>query len=437
MNPAADYNIFTYLTSEQHSEVSHSVASGALAGMRFGIKDNIAVQDMPLTCASRILEEYISPYTATAVERLEAAGGNILGKTNLDEFAMGSSSEYSIHGPVHNPLNPEYVAGGSSGGSAAAVAAQLVDAALGSDTGGSVRQPASFCGVVGMKPTYGRISRYGLVAFASSLDQIGVFTADVGTNARVLGTIAGHDPQDATSVAVPVPDYTSKLAVDPGKFTAGIPNEYFDEGLNPEVRERIMAVISELEKMGVTIKAVSLPHTPYAVAMYYIISSAEASSNLARYDGVRYGLRLPNEDLQQMYTETRAAGFGPEVKRRIMLGTYVLSAGYYDAYYGKAQRVRRLLSEDFKTVFNEVDVLITPTTPTTAFKLGSKLEDPLTMYLNDIYTVSINLAGLPAMSVPVGTDKTGLPIGCQIVAPAFQEETIYQIGTIIERFDWT
>lgn len=441
LEEAAALNIFTHIVPDRQAPEPALGDSRSLAGKTLAVKDNIAVRDLPLTCASEILRDYISPYSATAVERLEAAGATIVGKTNLDEFAMGSSSEFSIFGAVRNPVDPERVAGGSSGGSAAAVAGGFVDLALGSDTGGSVRQPASFCGVVGLKPTYGRVSRYGLVAFASSLDQIGVLSPTVMDAARALESMAGFDPRDATSVKEDVPAYSAQLEkLDErlaAKLRIGIPAEYFGEGLQQDVRERIDTVIDRLKSLGCTMVPVSLPHTPLAIAMYYIISAAEASSNLARYDGVRYGKRAQRDDVLEMYTRTREAGFGPEVKRRILLGTYVLSAGYYDAYYVKAQQVRRLLKEDFQSAFQQVDLLLTPTAPTTAFKLGSKLEDPLAMYLNDIYTVSMNLSGIPAMSIPVGVDDRNLPIGCQLAAPAFAEETIFQLGTIIERFDWS
>lgn len=406
---------------------------GLLARVFIGIKDNISVEGQPLSCASHILENFISPYDATAVKKLKNAGAIIAGKTNMDEFAMGSSSEYSHYGAVKNAVHPDYVAGGSSGGSAVAVAAGLVDAALGSDTGGSVRQPASYNGIVGMKPTYGRVSRYGLVAFASSLDQIGIMSTSVERSAKILEVIAGEDSLDATTVPEPVPAFSKNLESKASEWKIGLPKEYFTEGLSESVRQAVNTKVEALKAAGATIVPISLPHTEYAIAIYYIITSAEASSNLARYDGVRYGLRQESTDLMDMYTQTRANGFGAEVKRRVMLGTYVLSSGYYDAYYDKAQRVRRLLQSDFTQAFQSVDAIITPTTPTTAFKRGEKIDDPLAMYLNDIYTVSVNLAGLPAVSLPVGTDDKGLPIGLQIIAPAFKEETIFKIGTLIER----
>lgn len=427
----AELNAFTHIPDA----LSEGDRGLPLSDKLVAIKDNIAVRDMPLTCASRILADYISPYDATAVAKLKEAGATIAGKTNLDEFAMGSSCEHSIHGPVRNPIDLERVAGGSSGGSAAAVAAGLVDIALGSDTGGSVRQPAAYCGVVGFKPTYGRVSRYGLVAFASSLDQIGIFANSIEDTAAVLSIISGFDENDATSLEIenPVPELDE---ADPSGFSVGIPEEYFQEGLDAEVEDHIGRVIAELESAGIKTQSIRLPHTAHAIAIYYIISSAEAASNLARYDGVRYGFRAEGSELAQMYTATREAGFGQEVKRRIMLGTFVLSAGYYDAYYAKAQKVRRLLRDDFMAAFQSVDALLTPTTPTTAFHLGEKLDDPLAMYLNDIYTSSANLAGIPAISIPAGRSKAGMPIGCQLMAAPFREETILSLGTIIERMDW-
>ncbi len=434
MTGPSDLNLFTYEAPLPDPDTDPG--EGVLAGIRLAVKDNIAVREMPLTCASHILEDFIAPYEATAVERLRAEGVRIVGKTNMDEFAMGSSSEFSIFGAVHNPVAIRCVCGAASGGSAPAVAADMAESALGSDTGGSVRQPAAFCGVMGMKPTYGRVSRYGLVAFASSLDQIGIFSRDIRTNARVLEIIAGQDSRDATSQPGSIPEYANHLDADPDRQIIGIPAEYYAQGLDPDIAVRLQELRARLQESGFRTREVSLPQTPHAVAMYYIIASAEASSNLARYDGVRYGSRSRSAELEEMYVETRGEGFGPEVKRRIMLGTYVLSAGYYDAYYGRAQKVRRLLSDDFARVFQEVDLLLTPTTPTTAFPLGSKLDDPLAMYLNDIYTTSVNLAGLPALSIPVGVDRLGLPIGCQLIAAPFREETIYQVGTIIERFGW-
>jgi aspartyl-tRNA(Asn)/glutamyl-tRNA(Gln) amidotransferase subunit A len=390
---------------------------------------------VPTTCSSRILQHFIPPYDATVVAKLRAQDYLLLGKTNLDEFAMGSSTEHSAFGPSRNPWNLHCVPGGSSGGSAAAVAADECVAALGTDTGGSIRQPAAFCGVVGLKPTYGRVSRYGLVAFASSLDQVGPITKDVSDAALLLGAIAGHDPMDSTSAAVPVPDYTKALRKrDLKKLTVGVPEEFFTEGLDPEVELAVRTAIGELKSLGGTIKEIRLPRTDAAVAVYYVIATAEASSNLARYDGVKFGLRAKEtKDLLELYMKTRQEGFGPEVKRRIMLGTYALSSGYYDAYYGKAQAVRTLICQDFRTAFNEVDLIVTPVTPTPAFRLGEKSEDPLQMYLSDIYTISINLAGLPAISVPCGLSKTGLPIGMQLIGRAFEEETLLRAAHAYEQ----
>ncbi len=430
---AEPYNAFISVDPDAlASPIAPSLAS-PLRGLIIGVKDNISVAGQPLTCASHILKNYISPYDATVVRKLRAAGAIIAGKTNMDEFAMGSSSEHSYFGSVKNGINPEYVAGGSSGGSAVAVAVGAVDLALGSDTGGSVRQPAGFNGIVGLKPTYGRVSRYGLVAFASSLDQIGGFSKNVAGAAQLLEVIAGKDPRDATSAPLKVPEYSENLESQASDWTLGVPREYFTAGLSKSVRETIENKIHQLENNGAKIVSISLPHTEYAIAIYYIIASAEASSNLARYDGVRYGLRAANADLEEMYSRTRESGFGSEVKRRIMLGTYVLSAGYYDAYYAKAQKVRRLLRQDFLKAFKTVDAIITPTVPDTAFRPGEKIDDPLAMYLSDIYTVSVNLAGLPGMSMPAGFDGKGLPIGLQLIAPAFKEETIFKIGTLIER----
>jgi len=433
LKAARDLNAFTWLMPEDLDKALAEAPDGPLKGKLVAIKDNIAVAGMPLTCASKILADFIAPYDATVVQRLKAAGAVIVGKTNMDEFAMGSSTEHSRYGATNNAVNPERVAGGSSGGSAVAVAAGAVDFALGSDTGGSIRQPAAFNGVVGLKPTYGRVSRYGLVAFGSSLDQIGPLTSNVYDAALVLTVISGRDPHDSTTVDQPVPAFHRNLEKDPTSFRVGLPKEYFGEGMQPEIREVLNGVVERLSEQGVQFKEVSLPTTDFAVATYYILACAEASSNLSRYDGVRYGLRVSGQDLTEMYTATRAEGFGPEVKRRIMLGTYVLSAGYYDAYYDKAQRVRRLIRDDFLKVFQEVDLLFTPTAPTTAFPQGERLDDPLSMYLSDIYTIPANLAGLPAMSLPVGQDREGLPIGAQLIGAPFQEETILQMGTIIER----
>ena len=406
-----------------------------LMGMPVAIKDNICTEHVLTTCASRILGNFVPPYDATVIARLRGQGYLLLGKTNLDEFAMGSSTENSAFGPSRNPWNVGHVPGGSSGGSAAAVAADECVAALGSDTGGSIRQPAALCGVVGLKPTYGRVSRFGLVAFASSLDQIGPITKDVTDAAIMLNVIAGHDPLDSTSANLPVPDYTRALKKkDLKKLKVGVPREFFAEGLDPEVGQAVQAAIDELKNLGGEITEISLPTTDYAVAIYYLIATAEASSNLARYDGVKYGLRTKQaKDLLDMYVKTRQEGFGPEVKRRIMLGTYALSAGYYDAYYGKAQAARTMTKQDFDAAFKGVDLIVTPVTPTPAFKLGEKSEDPLQMYLSDIFTISVNLAGVPAISIPCGFSKAGLPIGLQIIGRPFEEETILRAAHAYEQ----
>lgn len=404
-----------------------------LAGVPVGIKDVLAVEGMPATACSKILDGYRPPYTATAVRRLIEAGAIPVGKLNCDEFAMGSSNENSAYGPVRNPRALDHVPGGSSGGSAAAVAAGMAVATLGTDTGGSIRQPASFCGVVGVLPTYGRVSRYGLIAFASSLDRVGPFAATVRDAAEVLGVIAGHDPMDATSSRVAVPDYTAQLDAGVAGLRLGVPAEYFAEGLDPEVKRAVEATIDQLRAAGAQIKPISLPHTQYAVPTYYVIATAEASANLERFDGVRYGYRAPEaRNLAAMYRETRDQGFGAEVKRRILLGTYVLSAGYYDAYYKKAQQVRRLLAEDYLRAFEQVDAIITPTAPTPAFKLGEKSDDPISMYLADIYTVTANLAGICGLSVPCGSSSEGLPIGVQILGRHFEEATVLRIGQAVE-----
>ncbi len=404
-----------------------------LAGVPVAIKDVISTRGIRTTCASKILESYVPPYDATAVDRLDAAGAIFLGKTNCDEFAMGGSNENSAYGPVRNPAALDRVPGGSSGGSAAAVAADLALVALGTDTGGSIRQPASFCGVAGLMPTYGRISRYGLVAFASSLDKIGPFSRNVADAAAILGVIAGHDPCDSTSAALPVPNYSAEID-DPVKgLRIGVPEDYFGQGLDSEVRRKVEASIAILERLGCQRVPLKMPHTDYAIAAYYIIATAEASSNLARYDGVRYGLRVPGSTLTEMYRQTRDRGFGAEVKRRIMLGTYVLSAGYYDAYYLRAQKVRTLIARDFSEAFQKVDAIVTPTAPTPAFRLGEKTADPLQMYLADIYTVTGSLAGVPGISVPVGTTSAGLPVGMQIFGPHFGESRVLQIARAVEK----
>jgi len=404
-----------------------------LAGVPIAIKDVISTRGIRTTCASKVLENYTPPYDATAVERLDAAGAVFLGKTNCDEFAMGGSNENSAYGPVHNPAAPDRVPGGSSGGSAAAVAADMALAALGTDTGGSIRQPGSFCGVPGMMPTYGRVSRYGLVAFASSLDKIGPFAKSVADAAAILSVIAGHDPCDSTSAALPVPNYSAEIDRSISGLRIGVPEDYFGAGLDAEVKANVESGIALLEKLGCRRVPLKMPHTDYAIATYYIIATAEASSNLARYDGVRYGLRVPGATLTEMYRQTRDRGFGPEVKRRIMLGTYALSAGYYDAYYLRAQKVRTLIARDFTDAFQKVDVIVTPTAPTPAFRLGEKTADPLQMYLADIYTVTGSLAGVPGISIPCGATKTGLPVGMQILGPHFSESRVLQIARAFEK----
>jgi len=404
-----------------------------LAGVPVGIKDVLTMVGSPATAGSRILEGYMPPYDATSVAKLESAGAVLLGKLNCDEFAMGSSNENSAYGPVRNPRALDRVPGGSSGGSAAAVAAGFATASLGTDTGGSIRQPAAFCGVVGVLPTYGRVSRYGLIAFASSLDRVGPFALNVRDAATMLGVIAGHDPMDATSADRPVGDYTGALETPVKGLRIGVPEEYFGEGLDPEIRSAIEKALDLLRNAGCEIKKISLPHTRYAVPTYYVIATAEASANLSRFDGVRYGLRAKGANtLSAMYRETRDQGFGAEVKRRILLGTYALSAGYYDAYYRKAQQVRTLLTRDFLTAFHEVDAIVTPMTPSPAFKLGEKTDDPVKMYLEDIYTVAASLAGLCGISVPCGATAAGLPIGVQILGRHFDEETIFRVGFAVE-----
>src|SRR5438105_445486 len=405
-------------------------ASRPLAGIPVAVKDNICVRGMQASCGSRILGPYHPPYNATAIEHLTGAGAIVIGKTNCDEFAMGSSNENSAFGPVKNPWDPTRVPGGSSGGSAAAVAAGIVPAALGSDTGGSVRQPAALCGVIGFKPTYGRVSRYGLVAFGSSLDQIGVFARSALDAAAVLQVIAGRDAHDATTAEVSVPNYVGETKKDFEKgFRLGVSRALLGEGLDEEVRTAIEKAIEAYRDLGAEIVDIDLPHAKYAIAVYYIIATAEASSNLARYDGVRYGFRAEEAPgLRDMYRKTRDEGFGAEVKRRIMLGTYVLSAGYYDAYYLKAQKVRALLRQDFANAFKQCDLILTPTTPTPAFKFGEKVDDPLAMYLNDVYTVTANLAGVPGISVPCGLSTEGLPIGMQLLGPYWSEATLLRLA---------
>ena len=405
-----------------------------LAGSIVAIKDNMVMQGVRTTAGSRILFNYKPPYTATVIERLQEAGAIIIGKTNLDEFAMGSSTENSAYGPVKNPWDTTRVPGGSSGGSAVAVAAGMAIAALGSDTGGSIRQPASLCGVVGLKPTYGRVSRYGLIAFGSSLDQIGPFANSIEDAAQVLNVIAGRDPNDSTSSNVEVDDYMAALHGDIRGLRVGVPREYFGAGLDPEVKDKIEGAIKTFEHLGARLVDVSLPHTEYAVPVYYLIATAEASANLARFDGVRYGFRAEEAaTLKAMYSRTRDQGFGTEVKRRIMLGTYALSAGYYDQYYGKAQKVRSLIEGDFRNAFEKCDVIATPTAPTPAFKLGEKADDPLEMYLSDIYTITANLAGVPALSMPCGLSSNKLPIGIQLIARQFDEARLMRTAYNLEQ----
>ena len=408
-----------------------------LLGVPVAVKDVLAVKDQPLNCASKILGEFNSPYDATVIQKLRGAGAVIFGRLNMDEFAMGSSNENSAFGPVRNPWNTDCIPGGSSGGSAVAVAADECIASLGSDTGGSIRQPAALCGCVGLKPTYGRVSRYGLVAFASSLDQVGPFTKDVRDAATLLQVIAGADERDSTNVPEPVPDYRAALSGDVKGLRIGLPREYQMEGLDPEVKAATDAAVKQLEALGAEVKEISLPHTEYAIATYYIIATAEASANLARFEGVRYGARVDGADPEEMNRKTRGAGFGEEVKRRIILGTYVLSSGYYDAYYLRAQKVRTLIRQDFLKAFEEVDLIASPTTPTPAFKIGEKAGDPLQMYLSDIYTISCNLAGLCGISVPCGFSGAGLPIGLQLLGKPFGESDLLRAAHAYEQAtDW-
>lgn len=434
-------NAFLKLFDEQALSRARAVdakitagTAGPLAGMVVAVKDNICIRDVQVTCASRILEGFTSLYDATVVERLRDADAILLGKTNLDEFAMGSSTENSAFGPVRNPVDPSRVPGGSSGGSAVSVAAEMADTSLGSDTGGSIRQPAAFCGVVGLKPTYGRVSRHGLVALSSSFDQIGPFARSVSDAAAVLQVIAGHDVRDSTSADVPVPDYRAAMTGDVRGLKVGVPAEARGDGLQMEIREAIHQAVATLKKGGALVREITLPHSDYVISTYYILMTAEASSNLARYDGTRYGYRSPEaRNLADVYVKSRSAGFGAETKRRIMLGTYVLSAGYYDAYYRKAQKVRRLIQKDFLDAFEDVDCILMPTAPTTAFRFGEKVDDPLQMYLSDVFTVSANLAGIPAISVPQGRDLQGLPIGVQVLGRHFDESTILRVADYLER----
>jgi len=425
----------------QAAEADKRLASGSnitpLTGVPLGIKDLLCTKGVQTTCASKMLEGFKPPYNATVVERLNAAGAIMVGKTNMDEFAMGSSTESSYYMKTKNPWNLSCVPGGSSGGSASCVSADQAFASLGSDTGGSIRQPAALCGIVGLKPTYGRVSRYGLIAFASSLDQIGPMTKDVEDCALMMNAIAGHDERDSTSANVAVPDYTTEMKKSIKGLKIGIPKEFFPDGMNPEVTEATKKAIEQLKSLGAEVHEISLPHSPYSLAAYYVLAPSEASSNLARYDGVRYGLRVSGENIVEMYSKTRAAGFGPEVKRRIMLGTYALSSGYYDAYYLKALKVRRLIKQDYDQAFEKVDIIVTPTVPNPAFKFGEKTDNPLTMYLEDIFTISINIAGVPALSLPCGLSKTDLPIGLQMIGKPFDEATLLKAAYAYEQStDW-
>lgn len=418
------------------AKADREIAAGRgkiLSGIPIAIKDNICTKGIPTTCASKILHNFVPPYESTVTSRLIEAGYVLTGKTNLDEFAMGSSTENSGFHTTRNPWDTERIPGGSSGGSTAAVAADECIAALGSDTGGSIRQPASLCGVVGMKPTYGRVSRYGLVAFASSLDQIGPITKNVTDCALLLNVISGRDPLDSTSAPIDVPDFMADIGKDIKGLRIGVPREYFIEGMDPEVEEAVRAAVRKMESLGAVPVEVSLPHTDYAVATYYVLATSEASSNLARYDGVKYGFRAEGRDLMDMYMKSRAEGFGAEVKRRIMLGTYTLSSGYYDAYYKKAQQVRTLIKDDFEKVFRDADLVLTPTSPTPAFRMGEKSDDPLKMYLADIFTISVNLAGVPGISIPCGFTRDNLPIGLQLIGRHFDEATLLKAAYAYEQ----
>lgn len=436
-----ELNVYLTLSEDrayaQADRVDALVAAGrplpALAGVPVGIKDVISTRGVRTTCGSKILENYVPPYNATAVERLEAAGAVILGKTNCDEFAMGSSNENSAYGPVRNPEAMDRVPGGSSGGSAAAVAAGLAVASLGTDTGGSIRQPGSFCGIPAMMGSYGRVSRHGLIAFASSLDRIGPFATNARDVASIMQVIAGRDSNDSTSTTAPVPDYRAAMERPVKGLRIGVPNEYFGAGMDDGVRKKVEAGMEVLKKLGCELREIHMTHTDYAIATYYIIATAEASSNLARYDGVRYGLRVNDDSLLAMYRKTRGTGFGAEVKRRIVLGTYVLSAGYYEAYYLKGQKVRALIAQDFRDAFSKVDVIVTPTSPVPAFKLGERTNDPLQMYLADIYTVTGSLAGVPGISVPCGKIGGTLPVGLQIFGPAFGEANVLRLAHAFEQ----
>lgn len=427
-----DFALEQALASDQRR--SRGQLLGPLDGIPMALKDIFITEGVRTTCASKILENYIPPYDGTTSAALKKAGVVLLGKLNQDEFAMGSSNEFSAFGPVKNPWNLDYIPGGSSGGSAAALAADLCVATLGTDTGGSIRQPASLCGVVGLKPTYGRVTRYGIIAFASSLDQAGPMTKDVADCALLLNHVAGFDPKDSTSLNIPVPDYTAVLGKTIRGMKLGLPKEYFIDGLDPEVAKAVRVAAKKFEELGAHVEEISLPHTQYAVPTYYIIAPAEASANLARYDGVRFGYRDSTaKDLLDCYKNSRTFGFGPEVTLRILLGTYVLSSGYYDAYYLKAQKVRTLIQQDFSSAFKKVDAILTPTAPTPAFKLGEKTDDPLKMYLSDIFTIPVNLAGLPGLAIPCGFSKKGLPIGMQLIAPHLEEARLFQLGHAYEQ----
>ena len=423
---------FSALALDYINELDQNKIKGPLFGKIFAIKDNINIKGLPTTCASKILNNHKSIYTSTAIKRIQKSGGVIVAKTNLDEFAMGSSNEYSVYGPSKNPINPKYVSGGSSGGSAVAVAAGMVDIALGSDTGGSVRQPASFCGVFGLKPTYGRISRYGLTAFASSFDQIGIFSKKLNDIVSTFEVVSGYDKNDTTSSKLKSEKFIYSPE-DTKKLTIGIPNEYIGSSIDSEVKNKLFNMKSFLKKNGFRIKEISLPLTNKSIPTYYILTTAEAASNLSRYDGVRYGVRNKGADIVEMYKKTRSSGFGKEVKRRIILGTFVLSSGYYDDYYNKALKIRRLIKNDFDNAFQGVDLILTPTSPFPPFKIGEKKKNPIKMYLSDIYTVPMSLAGLPAMNIPVGVNKIGLPIGLQLTANQFEENKIFSLSNFINK----
>jgi aspartyl-tRNA(Asn)/glutamyl-tRNA(Gln) amidotransferase subunit A len=440
---AVDERVHAYLTLtrelafEQAERADRRRLAGeqsALLGIPLAVKDVICTKGVRTTCGSKILQHFVSPYDATVMERLDAAGAILLGKANMDEFAMGSSTEHSAYGATRNPWDLSTIPGGSSGGSAAAVAADTCAAALGTDTGGSIRQPAACCGIVGLKPTYGRVSRYGLIAFASSLDQIGPMTKDVRDAALLLNVIGGKDARDSTSADIAMPDFTQSLTGEVRGLRIGIPREYFIEGIDPEVEQSVRDAVKALEAAGAVTQDISLPHSAYGVAVYYILAPSEASSNLARYDGIKYGYRTPEwSNLRDMYMRTRDEGFGTEVKRRIMLGTYALSAGYYDAYYKKAQQVRTLILRDFEEAFRQVDAIVAPTAPTPAFKIGEKTSDPLQMYLSDVFTIPVNMAGIPGISIPCGFSSTGLPIGLQVIGKPFDEGTVLQVAHAFEQ----